>query len=208
MLLRTTPISRKFLLRFLRSALTWASAACKSRTFCLMSSASMGVRMVARALPGSGGSAARARASAACLAAWRAAQGAAPRSPSLRLRGEDSSLPAPPLGVTDFPGADAFIEALVTADFFIFAISLSVRGKALEILRLRARCPLAFACLALWGVTRAKSLAPFTRVDRCASIQEIRQPPERVSQTRLQAPDFGLQETWRSRTWSPESGVR
>src|SRR4051812_7455036 len=43
--------------------------------------------MVARALPGGGGSAARARASAACLAAWRAAQGAAPRRPSLRFEG-------------------------------------------------------------------------------------------------------------------------
>src|SRR5262245_55900554 len=49
--------------------------------------------MVARALPGGAGSAARARASAACLAAARAAQGAAPRRPSLRLAG---SPPAPP----------------------------------------------------------------------------------------------------------------
>src|SRR5271154_7079250 len=47
--------------------------------------------MVARALPGGAGSAARARASAACLAAWRAAQGAGPRRPSLRFAG------APPL---------------------------------------------------------------------------------------------------------------
>src|SRR5512144_1508531 len=53
-----------------------------------MSSAPIGTRMVARALPGGAGCAARARASAACLAAWRAAQGAAPRRPSLRLRGE------------------------------------------------------------------------------------------------------------------------
>src|SRR5438477_9620424 len=50
-----------------------------------MSSAAAGVRMVARALPGSGGSAARARASAACLAACRAAHGAAPRRPKRRL---------------------------------------------------------------------------------------------------------------------------
>ena len=59
-----------------------------------MSSASTGVRIVARALPGSGGSAARALASAACFAAWRAAHGAAPRSPSFRLSGVPSSLPA------------------------------------------------------------------------------------------------------------------
>jgi len=41
----------------------------------LMSSAPTGTRMVARALPGNGGSAARARASAACFAACRAAGG-------------------------------------------------------------------------------------------------------------------------------------
>src|SRR5687768_10697532 len=52
-----------------------------------MSSAMRGVRIVARALPGSGGSAARARASAACFAACRAAHGAAPRRPSLRFGG-------------------------------------------------------------------------------------------------------------------------
>ena len=99
---------------------------------CLMSSASTGVRIVARALPGSGGSAARARASAACFAACRAAQGAAPRSPSLRLRPPASSLPAPALACAGFAGAPGFTEPFVTAAFFVFAISFSVRDKPMK----------------------------------------------------------------------------
>ena len=47
----------------------------------LMRSAWSGVRSVARALPGRGGSRRRAAASAARFSAWRAAQGAAPRAP-------------------------------------------------------------------------------------------------------------------------------
>src|SRR5580693_7347155 len=90
-----------------------------------MSSASTGVRIVALALPGSGGSAARARASAACFAACRAAHGAAPRSPSLRLSGPESSLPAPALVGAAFAGVEAFVDPA----FFVFAISLSVRAK-------------------------------------------------------------------------------
>src|SRR5262245_22990083 len=62
--------------------------------------------MVARALPGGGGSAARARASAACFAACRAAQGAAPRSPSLRLGNAGVGAGA---GIAAFR---SFIEAL------------------------------------------------------------------------------------------------
>src|SRR5580698_4567847 len=76
-----------------------------------MSSAPVGTRMVARALPGGAGSAARARASAACLAACRAAQGAAPRSPSLRFAGTPfaSSLITASLGlVTEFSAEDRF----------------------------------------------------------------------------------------------------
>src|SRR4051794_13381807 len=62
--------------------------------------------MVARALPGGAGCAARARASAACLAAWRAAQGAAPRRPSLRLRGGlDEAGPRPSSRMTGSVGA-------------------------------------------------------------------------------------------------------
>src|SRR6478736_2693063 len=52
---------------------------------CLMPSALSGERRVPRALPGLGGELLRAAASSACLAAWRAAQGAAPRMPSRRL---------------------------------------------------------------------------------------------------------------------------
>src|SRR5215510_10451951 len=78
-------MSKKPLLRFLRYDRICKRALCSSPILALSSSAPVGTRMVARALPGGGGSAARARASAACLAAWRAAQGAAPRSPSLRL---------------------------------------------------------------------------------------------------------------------------
>src|SRR5690349_24322163 len=92
-----------------------------------MASADAGVRIVARALPGSGGSAARARASAACFAAWRAAHGAAPRSPSFRFEAE------PPFGsslITGLPGlpsdasADDFfpLDAFeATLDFFFTA---------------------------------------------------------------------------------------
>src|SRR4051812_46068597 len=68
--------------------------------------------MVARALPGGGGSAARARASAACLAAWRAAQGAAPRSPSLRFEG-------PPLGSSRMIGLPGLASPVSAADFFV-----------------------------------------------------------------------------------------
>src|SRR6187551_1474787 len=52
---------------------------------CLMLSASSGERRVPRALPGLGAERLRAAASSACLAAWRAAHGAAPRMPSLRF---------------------------------------------------------------------------------------------------------------------------
>jgi len=52
---------------------------------CLMLSAPAGVRRVARALPGLGALSMRAAASSACLAAWRAAQGAAPRIASRRF---------------------------------------------------------------------------------------------------------------------------
>src|SRR5580692_11814465 len=85
-----------------------------------MSSAPVGTRMVARALPGSGGSAARARASAACLAAWRAAQGAAPRRPSLRLAGAPlpSSLMTASEGrVTEASAADRLTLAWVWGAF-------------------------------------------------------------------------------------------
>src|SRR5262245_57067498 len=54
-----------------------------------MFSAPIGTRIVARALPGGAGPAARA--SAACFAAWRAAHGAAPRRPSLRFAGTATS---------------------------------------------------------------------------------------------------------------------
>src|SRR5580704_13619785 len=115
-----------------------------------MSSAPVGTRIVARALPGRGGSAARARASAACLAAWRAAQGAAPRRPSLRLRGPSSFPAAPPaFGWAAFAPAAGFIDAddlrasiaLGTVAFFVFAMSLSVRCKAPGSLQPCARSP-------------------------------------------------------------------
>src|SRR5271170_7364591 len=97
----------------------------------LMSSASTGVRIVARALPGRGGSAARARASAACLAACRAAQGAAPRRPSLRLPPAASSFPETLLGGAVFAAADGFTAAaFVAATFLVLAISLSVREQS------------------------------------------------------------------------------
>src|SRR5580704_3468177 len=107
-----------------------------------MSSAFSGVRMVARALPGSGGSAARARASAACFAACLAAHGAAPRRPSLRLRGEPSSLPAAGFAAAPLCPADGFMADWPLPDpppfcvdaFFDLAISISVRGKAPELL--------------------------------------------------------------------------
>src|SRR5688572_24452421 len=90
-----------------------------------MSSAFAGVRIVARALPGSGGSAARARASAACFAAWRAAQGAAPRRPSLRFGGSGvlSALCAPraPFFAELFASA-----ALPFAAFLVVAISIAL----------------------------------------------------------------------------------
>src|ERR1700722_13546577 len=127
-------MSKNVLSRFLRNPLMRDSALWRSRTFCLMSSAFSGVRMVALALPGSGGSAARARASAACLAAWRADQGGAPRRPSLRLRGP-SSFAAAPLPVAGLEAAAGFIEAFVTAAaFFVLAMSLSIRCKARECL--------------------------------------------------------------------------
>ena len=53
----------------------------------LMRSAWSGVRSVARALPGRGGSRSRAAASAARFSAWRAAHGAAPRVPKRRGAG-------------------------------------------------------------------------------------------------------------------------
>src|SRR5262249_47520699 len=77
---RMTPMSKNVLWRFFRRPLIWTSALWRSPIFALMSSAPCGVRMVARALPGSGGSAARAPASAACLAAVPAARGPPPRA--------------------------------------------------------------------------------------------------------------------------------
>src|SRR5579864_812715 len=93
-----------------------------------MSSAPTGTRMVARALPGSGGSAARALASAACFAAWRAAHGAAPRNPSLRLSGGVLSLVPPPLapGPAARPAPEDFgaSSALGLEPFFVLAMSV------------------------------------------------------------------------------------
>src|SRR6476661_11002944 len=90
-----------------------------------MSSAPWGTRIVARALPGKGGSAALARASAACLAAWRAAQGAAPRSPSFRFGASAAAL------LSAFPAAGfaPFLEPFASAafpfaGFFVAAISV------------------------------------------------------------------------------------
>src|SRR5882724_8296155 len=57
---------------------------CSSPIEALMRSASCGVRRVARALPGLGGSRLRRAASAACRSACLSAQGAAPRRPNLR----------------------------------------------------------------------------------------------------------------------------
>ena len=103
-----------------------------------MRSASCGVRNVARALPGFGGSRLRRAASAACRSAWRSAHGAAPRRPNLRgtlggggitdLRAVGAPLlRAPgatdflPAGATDFrPGAGGstdFLEAGGATDF-------------------------------------------------------------------------------------------
>src|SRR5579864_6319570 len=138
-----------------------------------MSSAPVGLRIVARALPGSGGSAARARASAACLAAWRAAQGAAPRRPSFRLSGDESSFPAPPLGGAGFAGAACFVEALVAAGFFVFAMSLSVRAKPSELLGFAHVSPPAAVGLSA-GVTRTKRSGRDTRCQRRASTREMR----------------------------------
>src|SRR5262245_40379240 len=91
-----------------------------------MASAVAGVRIVARALPGSGGSAARARASAACFAACRAAHGAAPRRPSLRFGGSGFLSTFDPAVLAPF-----FAEALAStafpfAGFLLVAISVAV----------------------------------------------------------------------------------
>src|SRR5580658_5169919 len=140
---KTTPMSKNVFARFLRSVLICESAACRSRTVCLMPSAFSGVRMVARALPGSGGSAARALASAACLAACRAAHGAAPRKPSLRLRGS-SFADAAPLPGACLAAAEAVLDdaLLAAAAFFVLAMKYCpVRCKAPKMLELRALAP-------------------------------------------------------------------
>src|ERR1700677_3957534 len=124
-----------------------------------MSSASTGVRIVARALPGSGGSAARARASAACLAAWRAAQGAAPRRPSLRLRLPASSLPAAAFGCAVFAAAVGFV-AFVAAAFFVFAISISVGVRSRKQRGPKRPFPLALPEPARLGDLRETTLRP------------------------------------------------
>ena len=79
------------------------------------SSASWGVRSVARALPGGGGEALRAAASAACLAACLAAQGAEPLGPPRLVSG--AGVPrveltdgTAPLGFASrTPGLDSFL---------------------------------------------------------------------------------------------------
>src|SRR5262249_48953584 len=101
-------MSKNPLLRFFRYERIWRSALWSSPIFALSSSAPVGTRIVARALPGGGGSAARARASAACLAAWRAAQGAAPRRPSFRL----GRAPASGAATAEVPGLFSFGAAL------------------------------------------------------------------------------------------------
>src|SRR5205823_804310 len=123
----------------------------------LISSAPEGTRMVTRALPGGAGSAARARASAACLAAWRAAQGAAPRRPSFRFEGgvdfgsslmtglpgllsvasADDRLPLaglPPLGLGTF-----FFILLFAAEALCLVVGFVAFGMAL-------RSPLCVCC--------------------------------------------------------------
>src|SRR3982751_4872602 len=108
---------------FLRKPRIWTRQLCSSPILCLISSAPDGTRIVALALPGGGGSAARARASAACFAAWRAAQGAAPRRPSLRFgaSGVLSAFPAADLAPLLEPFASA---AFPFAGFLVAAISL------------------------------------------------------------------------------------
>src|SRR5688572_12003029 len=91
-----------------------------------MSSAFAGVRIVARALPGSGGSAARARASAACFAAWRAAQGAAPRRPSFRFGGSGAA------AACARPADDAFAPFFADLESFPFAAFLLAITVALD----------------------------------------------------------------------------
>src|ERR1019366_8282206 len=54
-----------------------------------------------------------------------------PRRPSLRFTPPASSLPAAPLA-PGLAGAPGRIEPFVTADFFVFAISISVRDKPLK----------------------------------------------------------------------------
>src|SRR6187431_1437176 len=85
MCLSSTPIWKKPSSKFLRRARIRTSTFRSSLMRCLMTSASSGERSVPRALPGLGGERFLAAASSACLAAWRAAQGAAPRMPSRRL---------------------------------------------------------------------------------------------------------------------------
>jgi hypothetical protein len=50
----------------------------------------------------------------------------------LRFRLPASSLPAPALAGAGFPGAPGLIEPFVTAAFFVFGISFSVRDKPMK----------------------------------------------------------------------------
>ena len=75
--------------------------------------------------------------------------------PSLRFRLPASSLPAPALACAGFAGAPGFIEPFVTAAFFVFAISISVRDKPLKSFGFVPVFPRLSRRLA--GVTRAKT---------------------------------------------------
>src|SRR5205823_2105324 len=105
--------------------------------------------MVARALPGGGGSAARARASAACLAAWRAAQGAAPRRPSLRFGRAG--------GVLSEVGVDPVFASLAAV------LSAARRPEALGILTTGAACLLDFTAGTWAGFATPLVVFDFTK---------------------------------------------
>jgi hypothetical protein len=75
--------------------------------------------------------------------------------PSLRFTPPASSLPAPALA-PGFAGAPGRIEPFVTADFFVFAISISVRDKPLKSYGFVPVFPPA-RLGRLAGVTRAKT---------------------------------------------------
>jgi len=133
MSLRMRPMSKKVRGSVFLSARSFSRQLWSSPICALISSTATGVRIVARALPGGGGSAARLRASAACLAAWRAAHGAAPRRPSARF-GRSSSAAAS-LDFLPFLPSEAPAGFAAANDCFVgFSVAFPFCGAAFAFL--------------------------------------------------------------------------